>query len=177
MNRGFLLILVGLLAIDFGAAIAQVAARQGIALPPNIEKFESPMILDLPLPDVRPLDAHSQMHLPNIRKYVCDNNVQLLNLAIAKQYKGPRKVRSLELVVSGSVFVADSYDRRVDIALRLKSRDAVLASQILRNYSTEEDRSTPFRILLPVDESRFVDSYMVQPGPVLEVTLTVRDDS
>jgi hypothetical protein len=107
----------------------------------------------------------------------CDDHVTLLNLMVAKHYKGPRKARSLELVISGSVSVTDSYDRRVDIALRLRSGEETIASQTLRNHSTEEERVTPFRILLPVDESKLVAAYSTEHAPVLELTLTVRDDS
>ena len=164
---GTLLFLVGFLAIGRVPTTGQVAARQGVASQPEIFNFESPMILDLPLPNVGALDPHTQMQLPKVRKYVCDAHVQLLDLAIAKQFKGPKKARSLELVVSGSVFVADSYDRRVDISLRVRSGDDVLASQILRNHKAEEERSTPFRILLPIVESRLLAAYAAEPAPVL----------
>lgn len=177
MHRVTPLLLVGFLCIARSPATGQVAARQGVAPQPEIVNFESPMILDLPLPNVGPLGPHAQMQLAKVRQYVCDHDVQFLNLAIAKQFKGPRKARSLELVVSGSVLVTDSYDRRVDIALRLRSGDDVLASQILRNQSAEEERSTPFRILLPIAESRLLAAYATEPAPILEVTLTVRDDS
>jgi hypothetical protein len=178
MHKNVLLVvLVLLMTTGLGAAFAQAAARQGVAPPPDIIKFESPMILDLPLPNVGAVEAGSQLQLPNVRKYICDNDVQLLNLAIGKQYKGPKRARSLDLVVSGSVFVADSYDRRVDIALRLRSGEDVVASQILRNYSTEEERTTPFRILLPVVESRLLAAFSAEPAPILELTLTIRDDS
>jgi hypothetical protein len=55
------------------------------------------MILDLPLPNVTSLEPGSLMRLAEVRKYICDNHVSLLNLTVAKQYKGPRKARSLEL--------------------------------------------------------------------------------
>jgi len=135
------------------------------------------MILDLPLPNVLPLEPDTQIQLPKVGKYICDNDVQLLNLTIAKHYTGPRKARSLELLVTGSVLVSDSYDRRVDIAVRLKSGDAALGSQILRNFRAEEERSSPFRILVPVPEPALVSAYGQQPTPILELTLTVRDDS
>jgi len=177
MQQRNLLALLILLAFEASSAVAQVAARQGVAPPPAIVNFDSPMILDLPLPNVAKLDSDAQLQLPSVRKYICDSNVQLLNLALAKEYKGPKKSRSLALVVLGAVFVTDSYDRRFDLALRIKSGDDVLAAQTLRNHSAEEERSTPFRILLPIDESRLSSANSAEPPPVLELTLTVRDDS
>lgn len=177
MHSGILLLLVSFLSLARSPSSAQVAARQGVAPQPEVVNFQSPMILDLPLPNVAPLEPNAQMQLPKVRQYVCDHHVQLLNLAIAKQLKGSRKTRSLELVVSGSVFVAASYDRRVDIALRIKSGDDILALQILRNNKAEEERSTPFRIILPVAEPRLLAAYATEPAPVLEMILTVRDDS
>ena len=177
MQQRFLLAPLALLAFDAGSAIAQVAARQGVAPPPAIVNFDSPMILDLPLPNVATLDSDVQLQLPSVRKYICDSHVQLLNLAIAKEYKGPKKSRSLALVLLGAVFVADSYDRRFDLALRVKSGNDVLAAQTLRNQSAEEQRIMPFRILLPIAESRLISAYSAEPPPVLELTLTVRDDS
>lgn len=135
------------------------------------------MILDLALPNIAAIEPGGQLQLPKVGKYICDNDVRLLNLAVAKQYRGPRKARSLELLISGAILVRDSYDRRVDIALRLKSGDRVLGSQVLRNYSAEEERSTPFRIILPVSEAELRHAFSSTPAPALELTLTVRDDS
>lgn len=177
MPQRSLLVLAATLMLGAGICRSQVTAHQGTSPPSEIVHFASPMILDLPLPDLGSVDAGSQAQLPKVRMYICDRDVSLLNLAIAKQYKGPRKARSLQLVISGSVFVAESYDRRVDIDLRLKSGDEVLGTQRLRNHKTEEGRSTPFRLFLPVDESRVIAALAAQPAPTLEVTLTVRDDS
>jgi hypothetical protein len=154
-----------------------VSARQGTAPPPEEVRFDSPMILDLPLPNVTAIDPGSTLNLPNVRKYICDSHVSLLSLTVAKQYKGPKKARSLELIVSGFVSVTDSYDRRVDIGLKLRNGDEKIGSQILRNLSAEEERTTPFRLIIPVDESKLTAALSAEQAPVLELTLTVRDDS
>lgn len=177
MPRSSSLLLAILIAAAPTPASPQATARQGAAPPPQEVHFASPMILDLPLPNVTSLDPGSVLRLGDVYKYICDNHVRLLNLTVGKQYTGPKKARSLELVVSGSVSVIDSYDRRVDIALQLRSGEEKIASQILRNFSAEEERTTPFRILLPVDEARLADAYSAEQAPLLELTLTVRDDS
>lgn len=170
-------LLVVLLATTQISASAQVAARQGTAPPPQEQHFASPMILDLPLPNVIAIEPGSILRLADVRKYICDSHVSLIGLAVAKQYKGPKKARVMELVVSGSVLVTDSYDRRIDLALKLRSGDDEIAKQILRNYSAEEERATPFRILVPVEEARLAAAYSPEAPPVLELMLTVRDDS
>lgn len=177
MLREPMVFAVSLLTVATVHASAQAAARQGVAPPPEIQHFESPMILDLALPDVGALEPRTQMKLPSVRKYVCDNDVTLMNLAVAKRYKGPKRSRSLDLVVSGLVFVEDSYDRRVDLALRLKSSERIMASGRLDNYSAEEGRTTKFQLFLPVDESELLSALAADPAPTLELTLTVRDDS
>jgi hypothetical protein len=177
MDRSTVLTLIALIAAAPLSASPQATARQGTAPPPQEVYFASPMILDLPLPNVTSLDPRSVLRLGDVHKYICDNHVRLLNLTVGKQYKGPKKARSLELIVSGSISVIDSYDRRVDIALQLRSGEEKIASQILRNFSAEEERNTPFSILLSVDEARLAAAYSAEQSPLLELTLTVRDDS
>lgn len=152
----------------------QVTAHHGAS---EVTDFESPMVLDLPLPNIAPLPADSQLHLADTSKYTCDKNVSLVNLVVTKRSKSHRGETSTEVVVSGSVFVGSSHDRRSDIALRIKSKDQILASQTLRNLKTEEGRRTAFQIALPVDDKALRDASASVPRPTLEITLTVRDDS
>lgn len=172
-----LVLLVVLLAVARVPASSQVVARQGTPPPPQETHFASPMVLELPLPDIRSLGPGAARRLDEVRNFICDNDVKLLNLTIAKQYTGPRKDRSLQLLVAGSILVGDSYDRRVDIALRLASGEETVAMQVLRNVSAEEERVTPFRIVVPVDESALAAAYAATPPATVEITLTVRDDS
>ncbi len=153
-----------------------VTARQGTAALDS-GLFESPMILDLPLPNLHPFKPGVTIRLPDVRKYICDNNVSLSTLDVTKRYNGPKKARQLELIVSGFVSVTDSYDRRVDIKLRLKDGEEILTVGILRNYKAEERRVTPFRLSLLVDESKLQAAYSPGRTPILELTLTVHNDS
>lgn len=154
----------------------QVTARQGTAAL-DTGLFESPMILDLPLPNLQPFKSGVTLKLPDVRTYICDNNVSLSTLGVTKRYNGPKKARSLVLIVSGFISVTDSYDRRVDIKLRLKDNEEVLTTGVLRNSKAEEGRVTPFRLSLLVDESKFQAAYSPGRTPILELTLTVHNDS
>ena len=178
MSRGQLLAaVIACLVIPPAVAMAQVVARQGEAPPPQEKHFASPMILEIPLPNVTAIEPGSSLRLADVHKNVCDNDVTLRGLTVAKEYRGPRRARALQLVVAGAVLVTDSYDRRVDIALRLRSGDKVIGTAMLRNHAAEEERSSPFRILLPVDEPTLTAALAAEPRPTLELTLTVRDDS
>lgn len=172
-------VVVAVLALVAASAKAdmQVAARQGTAPTPQEVHFASPMILDLTFPNVAPIEPGSTVRLPEVYRYICDNHVLLRGLTVAKQYKGSRKARSLELLISGQVFVAESYDRRVDIALRLLSLNTEIAAQALRNLKAEEGRATLFEIRVPIDEQKLLAAYAAEEPPTLQLTVTVRDDS
>ena len=156
---------------------AQVTARQGTSPAPQEVHFASPMILDLAFPNVTAIGPGSSLRLPETYRYICDNHVLLRGLVVEKRYKGSRKAGSLELHISGQVFVAESYDRKVDIAFRLLSLDTEIATQTLRNLKAEEGRATLFRIVVPVDEQRLLSAYAAEKAPILQLTVTVRDDS
>lgn len=177
MQRAPILVLAGLLTAALGPAFGQVSARQGTAPPPEDIHFASPMVLELPLPSVEQLQPDSYIRLAEVRKYVCDNNVRLFHLTLAKQYKGPRKSRTLELVLSGSILVEDSYDRRTDLSVKIQGGNETLGTQTLRNLKTEEQRVTDFRILVAVDEAKLLAAYAAEPRPKIELTVAVRDDS
>jgi hypothetical protein len=87
---------------------SQVTARQGAPTEPEIVRFNSPMVLDIPLSDVRTLPQDAQRQLPSVRKYVCDNDVSLTQMYVAKKYSGRKRERQLALVIDGAISVADS---------------------------------------------------------------------
>jgi hypothetical protein len=73
------------LVAAFAKAEAQVTARQGTAPAPQEVHFASPMILDLPLPNVTNLGPNSELRLPQVYRYICDNHVLLRGLTLAKK--------------------------------------------------------------------------------------------
>ena len=155
---------------------AQVTARQGTAPPPDIVRFSSPMVLQIPLTDVRQLEVGTQRKLPSLRKYLCDENVSIIALYVEKIATGSRRERGIALSVDGTLFVSDSYDRLVDVGLRLMRNERVYASNTIRSISAEEERAIPFKVLLPVSQA-VLDEAFAEGEPKLELTLTVRDNS
>jgi hypothetical protein len=41
----------------------------------------------------------------------------------------------------------------------------------------EEEHATVFRIVIPVDEQKLLSAYVAEKSPILQLTVTVRDDS
>lgn len=156
---------------------SQVTARQGQPTEPEIVRFDSPMVLEIPLSDMRRLPPDAQRQLPSVRKYRCDNDVSLTQMYVTKKYSGRKRERQLTLVINGAISVADSYDRLVDIGLRLIKEGRLLANTTVRGISAEEERNTPYKVVLPVTESALEEAFATGSLPVLELTLTVHDNS
>jgi hypothetical protein len=165
------------LFIALGSAMAQVVARQGTASQPDVVKFNSPMILELPVSALAKLPPGSAVEVPNdIRKYICDNDVSFTNVRVGKRIQS-RREGLLQLVVSGFLTVRSSYDRSADVTIRLKKAEEVLATGTTLNISAEEERNTAFRVTASMSDSKLRDAYLSDPQPTLEIVLTVRDNS
>lgn len=156
---------------------SQVTARQGSPAEPEIVRFNSPMVLEIPLSDIRTLPPEAQRQLPGVRKYVCDNDVSLTQMYVAKKYSGRKRERQLALAINGAILVTDSYDRLVDIGMRLVRDGRLLANATVRGISAEEERTTPFKLMLPVTEPVLEDAFAGGALPTLELTLTVHNNS
>ena len=165
------------LLIALGSAMAQVVARQGPLPQPDVVKFNSPMILELPVAALAKLQPGSAVEVSkDIRKYVCDNDVLFASLQVGKRIQS-RREGLLQLVVSGFLTVRPSHDRSADVTIRLKKAEQVLASGTTLNVSAEEGRNTSFRVTATVSETSLRDAYLSDPQPTLEIVLTVRDNS
>ncbi len=173
------LALAFVVAVGAAPALPQVTARQGTppaAPEPEIVRFYSPMVLEIPLSDLRSLADGAKRKLPSVRKYVCDNDVSITTLYVEKVSTGTRKQPGLALEVTGSISVTDSYDRLVDVALRFKNGDQAWASNAIRSLSAEEERVTPFKVVVPTSAAAIEEAF-ASGKPTLELTLTVRDNS
>ena len=129
------------------------------------------------MPGVAELAGDSPISLADVSKFICDRNVSLIDLTMIASHKGPRDARTLELLLRGSIRVTKSVDRRTDLAVRIRNQERVYSAQFLRNHETEEGRSTWFRMALKVeDEAGFLAALGSEHPPVIEITVTVRDD-
>ena len=165
-------------------AVAQAVARQGIAEAPSpvpgIVNFKSPMILELSVPhlsDLAMVQVNGMINLPSVEKFVCDKDVTILDMTISKEVKKPNKNRTVDFEIGGLVKVAPSFDRAVDLGFRLLKGQIILAKETLRNLKTSEKRTTPFRVALSILQEQIIPATTPDDRIVLEITVTVRDDS
>ena len=139
--------IIAVLAIQVlpAAAGAQVTARQGTtaALPPQEQHFASPMILDLPFPDITKLKPGSTLRLAEVYRYICDNHVHLRGLSVAKQHKGLRRSPSLRLVISGQIVVADSTPTTAESTLASSSLASTARSRRRRCATSRQRKGVP----------------------------------
>jgi len=174
-------LLIYLFAITWMPVTSQVVARQGMPSQQEVVFFKSPMILEFPLPDLRSLDLDDKQRitrflLPDVEKYRCDSAVSLLALAVTARRKDPISLGRCEIEITGQVSVAVSHDRKVDLACSMKRAESVIAKGLCPDLKAPEDKSTPFKLLLPIDELDLRTILGGQIPTIVELTLTVRSD-
>jgi hypothetical protein len=168
------ILLLAVLAVLPAAASAQIVARQGPD--ESVYKFKSPMILDVPMPDPSRLAVDTRTGVSaEIKRYTCDD-VSLASLTMERNAGSRHGDGNLRLTFVGSIHVPDSFDRRVDVNLEIKKGDRLLGSAEAENVKAGEGKYTPFRTVLTLDEAALRGAYASEPRPVLEITVTVRDD-
>jgi hypothetical protein len=168
-----LLLLAAVVALP-AVSHAQVVARQGPD--ESAYKFKSPMILDLPLADPLRLAVDTRAGVSNeIKRYTCDD-VSLASFTIERA-AGPRHDDGrVRLAFAGSIHVPDSFDRRVDVDVAIKKDKTTLGSGSADDVKAGEGKYTPFHAMVLLDEAALKAAYASEPRPILEITVTVRDD-
>ncbi len=153
--------------------LAQVVARQGPAV---THEFHSPMVLEVPLPNVTryPIGALKALG-SDIPNYRCDD-VSLASLTIEVKKRSQRKGNSLVLEVAGGVQVPSSHDRLVDLTFIARKGDTVIGRASVVNLDAEEGRTTSFRTDITLDEVQLREAFAAEPYPILEMTVAVRDN-
>lgn len=165
-------LLLALLAV---ALSAQIVATQG-NVPPS-HKFHSPMVLTLPLPAVT-LKLPPSNSIPvndQIATYTC-NDVFIESLSLqVKHIVFHHNEMGLELF--GDVVVPKSYDRLVDLTFTVKQGKTDLGTATAQNLDAEEKKSTNFKTTVIVNRQELESAFSHKPGPELEITMVVRDNS
>lgn len=155
---------------DLGATSPQqVTARQGTDAS---RRFQSPMVLEIALPVSD--GAKRTKFGADIAHYLCDD-VSLNDLTY--QVRGNRQypARKTDIEFTGWVVVPNSFDREVDVLMTIRQGTEILGSKGKFKIGAEEGRRTPFRLRVPVSRLRAVTD--PASPPVVEITLTVRDNS
>ena len=159
----FLGVSVGSIATD-----AQVVAKQGTS---TVTDFRSPMILEIPLPNLvgQPVGATSSLG-PLLAGYSCDGvSIHALLVRLARRKDGD----ALEIQVSGSVKVPSSIDRLVNIDFVIVSDAKTLGAATVKRLDAEEDRTTYFKTRMLLSEEKLREAFDLTPTPILQLTVTV----
>jgi hypothetical protein len=168
------------LATLASAAQAQVArqgatVRQGSPDPAHV--FHSPMIIEVPLPDISHISPGQGLTISSdLSQYICDDT-SLGKLTV--EVKKPRRTETGKQILEfpGTVHVAKSRDRLVDVSMAVKQGNLVLATASATNLDVEEEATGSFRIRLAIDELTLHQALASDQHPTLEITLVVRDNT
>lgn len=165
-------LLLLLLALP-GQAIAQatgqpVVVRQGTVIP--VERFESPMVLELPLVLGSPGVATSALRTPEeqkrTRKFICDG-AYLYDLTLKKSK--PTREGDVDLEGKVTVGVEHGEDRRVDVLAELVRGDQVLGASKIANLKVEEDERSTRPVAFRVKDSDVADVAALKVRLTLDV--------
>ena len=156
-----------------GRSSAQVVAKQGV---PDIRDFRSPMILELPLPNLANLPIGAIKSLgPQLQGYSCEGvSVPLLVLKVSQ--RKPRTNPTLTIDISGAVRVPPSRDRFVDLAFVILKDGKAMATARIQRLDAEEDRPTTFDSSVHLNEGDLKTAFTSDPPPRLQLTVSVADN-
>lgn len=138
-------------------AVSQPAVvRQGTVIP--VERFESPMVLELPLVFGRSGVLMSAFRTPEeqkrTRKFLCDGAF-LYDLTL----KAGKLSRGGDVDIDGKVTIGVEHgeDRRVDVLTEIVRGEEVLASSRIANLKVEEDERSSRPLVFQLKESLLSD--------------------
>jgi hypothetical protein len=152
---------------------AQVVAHQGErAKQPEVEKFQSPMVLEVPL-QLERLPAHAVRDLANLSRYWCED-AHLVGVKLAAVKLGHKESR---LEVTGFVQIRESYDRLAAVRVDLTDGDKPVASGSAPKLDAEEEKSTPFRVRIVVPEEKMQLLRQAGDAAKLVLTLTLKSNA
>jgi len=156
---------------------AQVIARQATPAEDPRQYFDSPMVLELPLPDLRETArSHNLSAGTEIRNFVCDA-VTLHHLVIVRgKTRGKGAKAQVPLELTGVVTVGSSRDKEVLVNYSFMKEETAIATFATKRTEVEEERSKAFRVKLRMSEAKLRTLYEGDPEPVLKIMVTVWDE-
>jgi hypothetical protein len=161
------LIVGSLLALASSALLAQ-EARQGPVVP--VQRFDSPMVIDLPLV-VGPIGVWtSALRTPEEQKrtrhFICDH-AYVYDLVL----KPGKRSREGVVELAGRVTIAGEHgeDRRVDVLAEIVTGETVLGSSKISNLKVEEDERSTRPVLFHLTEQQIADLATLKVRLTLDV--------
>ena len=173
IRRALHVAVAAMIVAAFAALAAQVVAHQGEkAKEPEREKFQSPMVLEVPL-QLERLPAHAIRDLGKLSRYWCED-AHLVGVKLAAVKVGKKESR---FEVSGFVQVRESYDRLANVRVDLTDGEHVIASGVDAKIDAEERKATAFRLRLEVPREKVELLERAGDAARLVLTLTLRNNS
>lgn len=167
--------LVSCPAKGFGAP--QVDARQGDPKEERPNDFTSPMVLELPLPNLSELeDREAHRFGDGIKEYYCDD-VAIHELRLKRDRRRPKRGGArIFFDLRGKLYVRPSHDREVTLTLALVQGENSLAETVIEDIEAEEKKYKSFKSRLDPRESDLDAAFATEPEPLLRITMWVRKD-
>ncbi len=150
---------------------AQIVATQGKTALEDSKRFVSPMVLDLPVPELQGVSNLRDHLVAGIRQYHCeDASIPMMAIKVAPGEKGGRNFE-----ISGMLLVDESFDRFITVNFQLMGGGVDLGHGRQMNISVEEGKSNRFlvRFKLSKDAAARFDA---GAEPLLRLTMHVRKD-
>lgn len=151
------------------SATAQVVAKQGAPRFDPAKIFQSPMILEFEAPRLQTLAPQTTWRIAEVGEYRCED-VWISFLNVRRADKGKKDERRFE--ISGSVAVAESFDRFVTLRLEVLDGETVIGAITKNRLDAEERKVTPFEVKLELDPRKGA-ALAAATAPKLRLTVTL----
>lgn len=168
MTRALVVLTVGMVWWA-GSAGAQVTAKQGAPRFDPDKIFQSPMILEFEAPRLKTLAPQTTWRIAEVGQYRCED-VWISFLNVRRADKGKKDERRFE--ISGSVSVAESFDRFVTVRLEVLDGETVVGAITKNKIDAEERKVTPFDVKLELDATKSA-ALTAAAAPKLRLTMTL----
>jgi len=155
-------------AVALTALLGYQEARGGSVVP--VERFESPMVVELPIVLGRPGVSTSALSTPDerkrTRKFICDG-VYVFDLTV----KAGKPSRENDVDVTGKLTLSAEHgnDKRVDVLAEIIQGGEVLASSKIAPQTVEEDEQSTKDLAFHLTGSQLKDPSALKVRLTLEV--------
>lgn len=171
--RRLLILLLALASCAYPLS-GQVVARQGEQPVSDVQEFDSPMVLELPLKDFEQLPYGNGFNFKEVRRFYCDD-VSISTLVLSKS-RGPKRRRATMFDLKGSLSVRPSHDRLATLQFDLINGETRFGSWKLDHINAEEGKVKMFNISLLLEGDDYARLFTPRESARLRVTMTVLDN-
>lgn len=162
------------LALTGSTVSGQISARQGEK---PVQEFESPMILELPLPQV--LDfatGYGKTFSKDIESFVCDDTSIVTLTVIRGKSSGRGDKAKILIDFEGQIYVRPSFDRLVDVEFSVLQGENSIGETAAREIDAGEEYKTKFKATLKLPLQDLEEAFAGEMPPILKIVMSVIDN-